>query len=149
MSVLIKGIHIPTGCAVCFYNRYTRCLLLPGSGFDETNGAQRRENCPIVELPDHGDLVDRDVLRKVMRVSASCNRCERDAYKCEYYDGMTAADVCEKIDDVPVVIPAERSVKVCPLSSDDEVTEYCVEGPCTDEMEGRCPIAERSEDGKA
>lgn len=40
----------------------------------------------------------------------------------------------------------DRDVKDCPLHSDDEVTEYYVEGPCADEMENRCPIAERSED---
>ena len=36
---------------------------------------------------------------------------------------------------------------VCPLHSDNEVIEYCVEGPCVDWLERRCPIMERSEDG--
>lgn len=98
MSVLIKGIHIPTGCAVCFYNRDSMCLLLPGSGYDETNGAQRRENCPIVELPDHGDLIDGEVLRE-------------KAHKLPngYNHGYFHKCVDELFDFAPVVIPAERS----------------------------------------
>ena len=89
MSVLIKGIHIPIGCAVCFYNRDARCLLLPGSGCDETNGAQRRENCPIIELPDHGDLIDRDILlSKVQKW---------------YWEAL------ETVKRMPPVIPAETS----------------------------------------
>lgn len=84
VSILIKGIHIPTGCAFCFYNRDSRCLLLPGLGCDETNGAQRRENCPLIELPDHGDLIDRDALN----VTDSWEWIRHDA---------------------PVIIPAERS----------------------------------------
>lgn len=60
-------------------------------------------------VPDHGDLIDRDALRQEMRLSDSCSRCERDAYRCQYYDEMTVMDVCGRIDDMPVVIPAERS----------------------------------------
>lgn len=61
-----------------------------------------------------------------------------------YYEEMADNRVSVWLDEVPTIDPAERGVKVCPLYSDDEVTEYCVEGPCTDQMEGRCPIAERS-----
>lgn len=95
MSVLIKGIHIPTGCAVCFYNRDSRCLLLPGSGYDETNGENRRPNCPIIELPDHGDLVDVDLLK------ADCKE-PNVWWETEYQMGYVLAAA-------KVIIPAERS----------------------------------------
>lgn len=65
----------------------------------------------VIEIPDHGDLIDRDALRNEMRLSESCSRCERDAYRCQYYEEMTVMDVCERIDDAPVVIQAERSEK--------------------------------------
>lgn len=110
MSVLIKGIHIPTGCAFCFYNRDTRCLLLPGSGCDETNGERRRENCPIIEIPDHGDLIDRDEL---YRKTAEWEEQARN----QVNEGWTKWNIiltertAFKFDvaDAPVVIPAERS----------------------------------------
>ena len=115
MSVLIKGIHIPTGCAVCFYNRDTRCLLLPGLGCDESNGAQRRENCPIIELPDHGDLVDRDVLIDVLyhgsKNISEIQRGVKDEKTISYCQGIMVGYATSRIALVgaPVVIPAERS----------------------------------------
>lgn len=115
MSVLIKGIHIPTGCAVCFYNRDSRCLLLPGSGYDETNGENRRPNCPIIELPDHGDLVDRDALRDVLyhgsKNISEIQRSVKDEKTISYCQGIMVGYANSRIalDGVPVVIPAERS----------------------------------------
>jgi len=57
MSVLIKGMDMPKGCAdcPCFYD-YICCQALPdrkghipwGNGFDEFN--ERLENCPLVEV---------------------------------------------------------------------------------------------------
>lgn len=62
MSVLIKGAKVPSGCRWCYFNDDSRCALIVGCDYDDTNGSQRRENCPLIELPDHGDLIDRDVL---------------------------------------------------------------------------------------
>lgn len=118
MSVLIKGLKMPTG-------QPTRIVLNPNGQLFVDHGTWFTEY-EAIELPDHGDLIDRDAIKVGL--------WEEDEYKI----------LCE----ATVVIPAERDVKVCPLHSDDEVTEYCLEGPCTDEMEDRCPIAERSEDGQ-
>lgn len=109
MSVLIKGAKPPSGCRWCYFNDDGKCVLIVGCDYDETNGTQRRKDCPLIELPEHGDLIDRDALRQEMRLSDSCSRCERDAYRCQYYDEITVMDVCGRIDDMPVVIPAERS----------------------------------------
>lgn len=49
MSVLIKGMEKPDNCEVC---PYAFCHL-------------DTKNCPIIELPDHGDLIDRDVLDRL------------------------------------------------------------------------------------
>jgi len=64
MSVLIKGAKPPSGCAFCYFNDDSKCALIPGCNYDETNGWRRRDDCPLVELPDHGDLIDRDAMAK-------------------------------------------------------------------------------------
>ena len=87
MSVLIKGMKKPDNCEVC---PYAFCHL-------DTN------NCPIIELPDHGDLID-----------------ESERVEAQYYDEefeewsiktKTVGEVLYELCEVPpkVVIPAERS----------------------------------------
>lgn len=89
MSVLIKGMKMPKdGCKDCL-------LVKRGNVFDicpflkrEVNGNVERGgkpyDCPLVELPDHGDLIDREAL--------------------------IATDSWEWIRHLaPVIIPAERS----------------------------------------
>lgn len=130
MSVLIKGLNIKP-CKDGFGGKGLVII-----GYDDKLYAVAHEQ--IIPLPDHGDLIDRDEL--MMKMWGA------DAYASNQLSCNVRVVFVRDIEAAPVVIPAERSVKVCPLSSDDEVTEYCVEGPCTAEMEGRCPIAERSED---
>ena len=122
MGVYIKGMEMPTCCYDCMM--FYTCDFCNGINIR----TERAYDCPLIPVPDHGDLIDRDAL---------CIRGGRNCGKMF---------LAELLKNAPVVILAERNVKVCPLYSDDEVTEYCVEGPCTDEMEGRCPIAERSGD---
>lgn len=100
MSILITGITAKELLDVFKWARYGANNCMIGQGVIAT------------ELPDHGDLIDRDALRKEWKFSESCNRCERDAYRCQYYEEMSPMDVCGMLDDAPVVIPAERSEDV-------------------------------------
>lgn len=77
MSVLIKGMEMPTSCS--------RCPMLEGDRLDGLCHAASKWldddehwawyvypegdmddskpcNCPLVEIPPHGDLIDRDAL---------------------------------------------------------------------------------------
>lgn len=70
MSVLIKGMGMPSGCLSCdFCNQfvdepYCRRLMR------RTPKVTRLEDCPLVPVPSHGDLVDaREVSRKVRKCS--------------------------------------------------------------------------------
>lgn len=51
MSVLIKGMKKPENCY--------KCRLHYGHG---ECGVSIDGNCPMIELPDHGDLVDIDAM---------------------------------------------------------------------------------------
>ena len=91
MSILIKGMKMPQNCYHCRFSHFT---LKGGGGvclpiYKECDGTfRRRKDCPLIEIPDHGDLVDRDEL---------------------YVNTMDYCDLEEKILNAPAVIPAERS----------------------------------------
>ena len=111
MSILIKGMEAPTSCKECVFKSVTgvdrwKCRVLNaefmswyvGWGGEET----RREDCPLVPVPDHGDLIDLNA-----------------PFEAQYYDEMTeewtektvtVEDVlygCMVSDMPPVVIPAD------------------------------------------
>ena len=88
MSVLIKGMKMPQSCYDC------DMLELSGvvgckHAYDTKNSEWGRTlNCPLIELPDHGDLIDRDKV---------------------WVRTMDYCDLEEAILKAPAVIPAERS----------------------------------------
>lgn len=56
MSILIK-MEMPSGCRDCGFNYDSECTLLL-DGLDETDGENRRPNCPLIEVPKHGRLIE-------------------------------------------------------------------------------------------
>jgi hypothetical protein len=72
MSVLIKGMEMPSECRVCAMTRYffatgtTVCiatLATLANNYKTIQFEGRHEKCPLVELPEkHGNLIDRDAL---------------------------------------------------------------------------------------
>lgn len=119
MSVLIKGMKMPKSCYVCKMN--THCdecegisdycvatgvnMGFPLYGNIDTDKkpyalcdekTRRLKNCPFVELPDHGDLIDRSKLK--------------DEFIGDAFSGKGGYAVwSEDILSAPVVIQAERS----------------------------------------
>ena len=59
MSILIKGINPPKSCYTCSWYNKVECPVNNGRYYYR---AQRHPSCPLVELPPHGDLVDRSEL---------------------------------------------------------------------------------------
>ena len=87
MSVLIKGLAMPDCCwnCPCLDGEYGECNI-SGEKIKIADG--RLTDCPLIKLPDHGDLIDRDAVK---------------IRTMDYWDLRDA------MDDAPVVIPAERS----------------------------------------
>lgn len=62
MSILVKDMKMPTSCYDC--NCFIRdsdgsdycCLLMQ----DIEDNDKRDDDCPLVPVPEHGDLIDRD-----------------------------------------------------------------------------------------
>lgn len=98
MSVLIKGLHKPDKNHPCPFvdAEYGYCLVdlgVTGNG----EKCEYMNDCPLIELPDHGDLIDRDAL-----MAHKGSAYDIDGH--ELYAVGTGT-----ILRMPVVIPAERS----------------------------------------
>ena len=72
MSIIVKGMDMPTGCRECLFNNFgtmsgeTYCGVngvTLAKKFEVINFDGRPEWCPLIALPDkHGDLIDRQKL---------------------------------------------------------------------------------------
>lgn len=115
MSVLIKGLKMPKeGCKDCLFvkrgNVFDICPLLRVPVDDDVEFGGSPSNCPLIELPDHGDLIDRDALIKRLRDYA-CKPCkeygaDKNGDRCEW---CSFDDAFARIEKAKKVIPAERS----------------------------------------
>lgn len=60
MSILIKGMKMPKSCIECMFYRayslnYDYCCISSATPKEYVPA-----DCPLVDLPDHGDLIDRE-----------------------------------------------------------------------------------------
>lgn len=101
MSVLIKGVKMPKECNVGCPVSGIACNL-----WWKSSGGDIPADCPIIELPEHGDLIDRDVV--VMRLAEWSKRLiETYGENDEYVNCLS--EVLEGLGCDDVIIPAERS----------------------------------------
>ncbi len=108
MSILIKGMKKPKDCY--------QCRLHYGHG---ECGVSVDGNCPIIELPDHGDLIDKTDLMESLADWQMSEAPEEGvnwdsgiivtSHELQYSIYRLLGDVYEEVRDEPVVIPAERS----------------------------------------
>mgnify|MGYP007022360499 CR=1 FL=1 len=65
MSILIKGMEMPTSCYLCPFCDYVsaRCDAVKGNPYTPTNRYEVRADwCPLVPVPPHGRCIDADAL---------------------------------------------------------------------------------------
>ena len=111
MGVYIPKLEIPTSCFDCpvahpaLGNLGAAILGCPLIG--KTLSApfceeKRMDNCPLVSIPDHGDLIDRDALKEQLEYVASLewNQCV----------GASPGIECaiDMLDDAQTIIEAEE-----------------------------------------
>ena len=67
MSVLIKGMKMPSSCEKCRFsgfgglrNERVVCMFTGANAY--MNEVQYLDDCPLIPVPPHGDLIDRDEL---------------------------------------------------------------------------------------
>ena len=91
MSILIKDMNMPTRCADCpMCYDFISCQL-EGKAFGEIDCIEIRADwCPLIELPPHGDLIDRDAVLEILS------------------DKNAAWDGYVKVKALPIVIESEE-----------------------------------------
>lgn len=99
MSVLIKGMKMPTKCTGCPFVRDVGDYIFVGCELDvglAVNRAfpYRHVDCPLVPVPPHGRLGDLD------RLEAKWANCDHGVY----YDKMNFVQSIQK---APTIIPEE------------------------------------------
>ena len=93
MSILIRGMEMPTSCADCRVRLAVGCCgNLPHN--------TRMPNCPLVPVPPHGDLIGREWLIDI--ALHLMNTAKND----DIYNGVKW--LWQYIIDAPTIIPAEE-----------------------------------------
>ena len=83
-DILIRGMEMPKGCDECTYNSGIYCNAMPIAFCGYTEDEDRPNWCPLIEVPPHGDLIDRDALIDTLSSS------DRDIYvKCMLEEDAT------------------------------------------------------------
>lgn len=105
MSILIKGMEMPTSCQECplkhrgfngsetVHYCYAICKEVSDDGEIDAD-------CPLVPVPPHGRLIDADALYR--EIKAECNPYRKPSIG--YDDGLKVLGI---IGSTPPVIPAE------------------------------------------
>lgn len=97
MSVLIKGVKPPDSCFECPFRGVDEELAdfcrVPTFEFIWCKYDKRSDDCPLVEIPKHGRLIDADAQRNIFA-------------KLEFSSDM--GDAMEILDNAPTVIEAEE-----------------------------------------
>lgn len=108
MGVYIKGMKMPKGCVSCFL-KYGSCSSIR-KRIDESKVDKwcpvnyRHPDCPLIEVPDHGRLIDADAFFKDI-----CNSIENITKLGIGVDAeFLWAKLNDALDNAPTVIPASK-----------------------------------------
>lgn len=110
MSILIKGAMMPASCEECqsvlglFSKECPLFKDFPKKFISESELLKhtRHSDCPLVEIPPHGRLIDADKL--IENIPVTQNDGSMGCRNCDWLDD-TAVE--ELIDDAPTVIESE------------------------------------------
>ena len=102
MSILIKGMEMPKNCMECPLYNGVGCKATNRMFAMFYNVAIRRDDCPLIELPPHGRLIDADALINAVP------KAEADIFEnCRYCTCLDSEQIKDLINDAPTIIEAE------------------------------------------
>ena len=99
MSILIEDMEMPKSCSECLeigWHYVFECWL------DDMEDDKRLPDCPLIELPPHGGLIDRAELW--VEINTICDR--RDAGIIS--DLTCLQQILSAVRHAPTIIPAEE-----------------------------------------
>ena len=97
MSIVIPNMKMPKTCRECHMRDGYWCYIDRCVG-ETMRNERRRKDCPLVELPPHGRLVDADKILDKLREYLSVLSCEPDI----------ANRIYEIVFDAPTVLEASE-----------------------------------------
>ena len=99
MSVLIKGMEMPESCMKCRLRKLwpqdylTECNV-DSELYSHCDNPTRHEDCPLVEVPAHGRLIDADALLvKIREYIDEYSDVDADGLHCEKWCAMKEAEL--------------------------------------------------------
>ena len=116
MSVLIKGMDMPTSCSLCKFKTVVgldkeKCLVsgVEFCSWDTGWGDKQRrhESCPLVLVLPHGRLIDADALMELIKAHDYPLRAHFNSTD----NGMFTIGIQQAVDELPTIIPAEEEMK--------------------------------------
>ena len=96
MSIIIKGMEMPKSCRACMFSRTD----IRNIDWCALTGEDLPCDCPIIEVPPHGRLIDADALYEMCALDTSTDVMASTKRINEYMQ--------LKIDDAPTIIEAEE-----------------------------------------
>ena len=93
-GIYIPGLMMPQSWHDCVFSSYNCGAVTCKISKSKGKFCNYPSRCPLVPVPDHGDLIDRDKLRKTMFIGEQC------LYSWD--------EVEDAIDYAPTIIPAEE-----------------------------------------
>ena len=115
MSILIRGMEMPKSCNACMFDVYGLCLINKNIEAED----ELTHSCPLIPVPPHGDLIDRDALMDSFRESVKeCHTwadeisnlagTEADMYARVSQSLGTFVEAVLRTKAAPIIIPAEE-----------------------------------------
>lgn len=110
-GIYIPGMEMPKNCYECPIRRRMGLYIICSITKKEFSIADvnilfyRLENCPLIPVPDHGDLIERDAAKELMKPVDSIR--EREP---EWTWGELHESYCKGLDSLPTIIPADKEV---------------------------------------
>ena len=113
MSVIVRGMEMPKSCLNCFLSRsgcravLKRMRAMEAGTWIPAN--YRHDDCPLVPVPKHGDLIDREALKAKQQEDADLfKRSASYGDRCRRDEAMNAV---ANIVNAPTIIPASEEGK--------------------------------------
>lgn len=105
MGIYIKGMEMPKVCYDCDFCTYGFCSQIKRY---VTDSYSREEDCPIIELPPHGRLIDADVLEDlVIKTKDHFAGLSANGEIGNLYKSWGLHDAELMIETIPTIVPAE------------------------------------------
>ena len=110
MSVYIKGMKMPTSCNSCRFcgrgglrNERVVCMFTGANAY--MNEVQYLDGCPLISVPEHGDLIDRVAFREEIDKHYPFDMYTQS--KHEWEDSAKSA-IIRMLATAPTIIPASK-----------------------------------------